>query len=112
MAAVLVVIGLYHAAGLTIPAFARIAYPPNYPPLRHIVFIVIDAASAYLFLIRPRWLIWAFLILAAQVLYSHGTHTVQTWQESHQINWVDPTVIAITLYGLTILYLDRGHARS
>jgi hypothetical protein len=107
MAAMLVIVALYHTAGLTIPAFAKIAYPATYPPLRHVAFILIDAAFGYLFLIRPWWLIWPSLILTAQVLNSHGGHATQVWRRSHQINWADPAAIAITLYGLTILYLDR-----
>lgn len=109
MAVLSIIVALYHTAALTIPAFARIAYTPTYPPLRHVVFILITVATAYLCLIRARWLIWPYLVLTVQVLYSHGVRAVQIWQTSHQINWADPVVIAITLYGLTILSLDRLH---
>jgi len=109
MAVILLAIALYHTAALTIPAFAGIAYPANYPPLRHIVFILTNIVAAWLFLSRPRWMLWPVLILVAQAFYSHGGHAVQTWQRNRQIDWVDPTVIAITLFGLTILCLDRLH---
>ncbi len=107
MAVILACIGLYHAAALAIPAFAAAAYPTGYPASRHIAFITIDILTAYLFLIRPRWLIWPCLILAAQVFYSHGLHASQVWRQNHRMDWADSVPIAVALYGLTILCLDR-----
>jgi hypothetical protein len=53
MAAGFALAALYHLAALTIPAFAKMAYPPLYPSLRHVVFVIVDSLGAFLFLVRP-----------------------------------------------------------
>ena len=110
LAAGFAVAALYHVAALVIPAFARLAYPPAYPALRHIVFVAIDAALASLFLSRPRWLIWPYAILTVQVLQGHGVRLWQTWEQERGIQWIDAITVFGTLLGLALLVADRREA--
>ncbi len=112
LAAATLVIGLYHLAALTIPAFAQIAYPPNYPALRHIVFIFIDILFAYLFLANRRILLWPYLLVTAQVLYSHGSRAGRWWIIDHRVDWISLIFIPAVLMGLAFLWHDRKAAHS
>ena len=109
MAAGFTLAGLYHLAALAIPAFARVAYPPMYSALRHVIFVIVDSLGAWLFLRRPRWLIWPYLVLTLQVLQGHGVRAWQTLVNEHQINWIDAVTVLGVLLGLISLLLDRAH---
>jgi len=98
---------LYHAAALSIPVFLKAAYPAMYPPLRNVAFIIVNSLAAFLFLKRPRWLIWPYLVLTAQVLQGHGVQLWQTWVDVHQINWIDVIFVSGVLLGLVLLILER-----
>jgi hypothetical protein len=98
---------LYHAAALSIPAFAKAAYPATYQPLRHVAFIIVNSVPAFLFLKRPRWFIWPYLVLTAQVLQGHGVRLWHTWVDAHQINWIDVIVVSGVLLGLVLLLQER-----
>src|ERR1700733_5636015 len=89
MAVIFGLAALYHAAALFIPAFAKAAYPATYPPLRHVAFVIVNSLAAFLFLKRPRWFIWPYLVLTVQVLQGHGGRLWRAWGDEHQINWVD-----------------------
>jgi hypothetical protein len=107
MAVGFAVAALYHGTALAVPSFAKAAYPADYPLWRHVVFIVVDGAGAYLFLKRPVWLIWPYLLLTVQVLQGHGVRLVRTWTQMHQIQWVDVITVAGILLGLGLLLMDR-----
>jgi hypothetical protein len=98
---------LYHVAALSSPAFAKAAYAPTYPTLRHVTFVAVDILGAILFLRRPRWLIWPYLILTLQVLQGHGVRGWQTLVREHQINWIDAVTVSCVLLGLILLLIDR-----
>ena len=76
---------IYHLAALAIPTFARVAYPPTYPVLRHVAFVIVDSLVALLFLSRPRWFIWPYVLLTLQVLQGHGVRAWQTWVQEREI---------------------------
>jgi peptidoglycan/LPS O-acetylase OafA/YrhL len=103
---------LYHAAALSIPAFTKAAYPATYPPLRHVAFIMVNSLAAFLFLKRPRWLIWPYMVLTAQVLQGHGVRLRQTWVDAHKINWIDVIVVCGVLLGLVLLLQERKEKRN
>ena len=107
MAVIFGLAALYHAAALSIPAFAKAAYPATYPPLRHVAFAIVNSLAAFLFLKRPRWFIWLYLVLTAQVLQGHGVRLWRTWVDEHQINRIDVMVIAGVLLGLALLLQER-----
>jgi hypothetical protein len=98
---------LYHLTALLIPAFAKIAYPLTYPTLRHITFIMLDGLAALLFLLRPRWFIWPYLVLTVQVLQGHAVRGYQNWVQKHQLNWIDTITVFGVFMGLVLLVLDR-----
>jgi hypothetical protein len=112
MAAIFGLAVLYHAAALSIPAFAKTAYPATYPPLRHVAFVIVNSLAAFLFLKRPRWLIWPYLVLTLQVLQGHGARLWRTWVDEHQINWIDVIVISGVLLGLALLLQERAGKRN
>jgi len=98
---------IYHVAALAIPAFANMAYPRTYPPVRHITFVVVDSLTGLLFLSRPRWFIWPYLLLTVQILQGHGLGGWRTWVNKHQVNWIDAVTVFGALLGLVLLLLDR-----
>ncbi len=112
MAVIFVLAVLYHAAALSIPGFAKAAYPATYPPLRHVAFVIVNSLAAFLFLKRPRWFIWPYLVLTAQVLQGHGVRLWQTWVDAHQINWIDVIVVSGVLLGLVLLLRERIDQRN
>jgi hypothetical protein len=100
------VAALYHVAALAIPAFGKMAYAATYPPLRHIAFIILDSLTSLLFLSRPRWFIWPYLLLTVQILQGHGVRGWQTWVGKNQVNWIDAITVFGALLGLALLALD------
>jgi hypothetical protein len=101
------VAALYHATALVVPAFAAVAYPPDYPAIRHIVFIAIDGSFAWLLIRRPPWLVWPYLILAIQVLSGHGRSAWEQWQTQRTIDWVSVFVSIGVPLTLALLIADR-----
>lgn len=103
---------MYHVAALAVPAFARTAYPPTYPPVRHIAFVMVDSLTSFLFLARPRWFIWPYVALTVQILQGHGLRGWQTWLDKHQLNWIDAITVFGALLGLALLLFDRLNGKS
>jgi hypothetical protein len=103
---------LYHAAALTVPAFASLTYPRAYPWWRHVIFIAIDGSLAWLLRRPPDWLVWPLSALTAQVLYSHGLGGWHAWQQTDHVNWIDPASIIGILCVLGIVLADRRERRA
>jgi hypothetical protein len=97
----------YHAAALSVPAFAAITYPPDYPAIRHVVFIVIDGTVAWLLLRRPWWLVWAYAVLTIQVLNGHGRAAWLAWRRAEGVHVVDVCVSLGVVATLLLLIAER-----
>ncbi len=97
----------WHVTAMAIPSLAATAYPSAYPAWRHIVFIQINLVFAWLFLLRPRWFIWPYILLVMQVVYSHGTAAWALWHQETRVDWISLVVIAAALVGLSLLIQDR-----
>jgi hypothetical protein len=104
-------VGLYHLAALTVPEFGRVAYSANYPPARHMVFIAINFAFAWLMRSGAMWLIWPYSLAMLQVMVAHGTHVWQTWQEQRHFEWTSVTVMVAVIVGFGLLWTDRQARR-
>jgi len=100
-----------HASALALPRFAAAAYSPAYPAWRHIVFIAVDSAVAWLFLRRPRWFVWAYAVLTAQVLYSHGGAAWTAWHRDGHLSWIDAAAIVAVPLGLAVLVTEHGSSK-
>ena len=100
-----------HAAALAVQTFAAATYPPAYPAWRHGVFIAINATAAVLFLVRPRWFVWAFAVLTAQVIYSHGGSAWASWQRDGQVAWIDAAALVAIPLALVLLVIDYRSRR-
>ena len=97
---------VYHATALTVPAFAKIAYPLDYPALRHVIFITINGSLVWLFLWRPIWLVWPYAVLTAQVIQSHGGAAWMLWQTQRRIDWISVLAVVAVPLCLLLLALD------
>jgi len=97
---------MIHVLGLTMPAFAAANYP-GYPAWRHGVFIAIDLSAAWLFLRRPAWFVWAYLVLTLQVFYSHGGSAWTSWQRDGRVRWLDLAALVAIPLALALLIADR-----
>jgi hypothetical protein len=95
-----------HAVALAVPAFMTAAYPPTYPPVRHAVFVLIDSTAAWLFLRRPRWFVWAYGVLTAQVIFSHGGAAWASWQRAGRVAWIDAAALVAIPLALALLVVD------
>jgi hypothetical protein len=109
-AGAVVAVGI-HVAALAIPAFGAAHYP-GYPAWRHVVFVAIDAAAAWLFLRRPAWFVWAFGALTLQVLYSHGGSAWSSWQRDGHVRWIDAAALIAIPVALVLLVMDHRARRS
>jgi hypothetical protein len=101
-----------HAAALAVPAFGAAAYPPPYPVWRHGVFIAINLSAAWLFLRRPSWFVWAYAVLTAQVLYSHGGSAWTSWQRDGRVTSIDAAALIAIPLALVLLVMDYRRTRS
>jgi hypothetical protein len=99
-----------HAAALTVPAVAAL-YPATYPAWRHALFVAIDLTLAVLFLRRPRWFVWVYAVVTAQVLAGHGRAAWTSWQSGGHVQLLDVLAIVAVPIGLVLLVIDR-RARS
>jgi hypothetical protein len=95
-----------HLAALAVPAFGIAAYPPTYPAWRHVLFVAINLTLAALFLRRPAWFVWAFAVLTAQVIYSHGGAALASWQRDGRIRWIDAVALVAVPLALGLLVTD------
>ena len=74
---------LFHVSTLFDPSLGEAS-----PPWRHALFVVLNGTFAALFAWRPRWLVWAYLPLAAQQTWSHGAELVASpapWHEAQSL---------------------------
>ena len=79
--------GLYHLYGL----IATLA-DPNLAAF-HAAFVVIDPVTAYLLLRRPDWFTYAFAVLTAQQIYSHGTEALIAWRANAVVDYVSLFIV-------------------
>lgn len=100
----------FHAVSMVSPAVARLEYEPTYPPSRHLVFIGINLALVWLFLRRPRWFVFAFALLTAQILNGHGRAAWALWRMEGRLEWISIVVSAGALVILALLIVDRHAA--
>lgn len=92
----------FHAAAIVSETVSRLEYAPSYPIWRHLLFVVIDTSCASLFLRRPRWFVWAFFLLALQILNGHGLVVWTQLAERRPVDWLS---VAVTLYAPIALWL-------
>lgn len=98
---------LFHVASLMSPRIAALEYEPDYPVWRHLVFIGIGAANIWLFQRRPRWFVWAYAVLTAQVLHSHGLGAWRVWRNGGGIDWISVGISIVAPAALYLLIVDR-----
>jgi len=97
----------FHATAVASPSIARLEYAATYPAWRHVVWIGIDASLAFLLLRRPRWLVWVFGLLTAQVLNSHGRGAWQMWSNGHGLDWISVAVVVAVPTITWMLIIER-----
>ena len=101
---------LYHLAALLIPQFGRLAYSPDYPRWRHLVFILLDLLFAKLLLMRPKWLVWPLAALTLQVLLGHALPAWELWKQQQRIDWISIVVVAGVLAAFALITTDSLRA--
>jgi hypothetical protein len=100
-AAAFAVVAFFHAAALVLPEI-----DPS-PAWRHALFTGINGAYAMAFATRPRWLILAFLPLAAQQAASHGSSFVRALSAG-TLDWKSAIVLAALPALAWVAYGARG----
>lgn len=98
---------LFHIASLFNPRIAAIEYEPGYPIWRHLVFIAIGLANVWLFRRRPRWFVWAYALLTAQVLQSHGLGAWRVWRNGGGLDLISVGISIVAPAALWLLIADR-----
>ena len=91
-------------------------FPAKFPPLpawRHLLFVGINAASAVFVTTRPRWFVFAFAVLCAQQLVSHGADAWRAWTDMGRVDVASLAVLAIMPLALAALAIDAlGERRA
>jgi hypothetical protein len=79
---------------------------------RHALFVAIDFLFAGLLLLRPRWLVFPFLVLTVHSLYSHGSHAWMWWRSERRVDWLSLGVVIIMPIMLAVLIVERRKRNS
>jgi hypothetical protein len=98
---------LFHGTAIVSERVARLEYAPAYPLWRHLLFIAVDASCAWLFIRRPKWFVWAFLVLTIQILNSHGRVVWTLLMEKRPMDWLSVAATLSAPIALWLLVLDR-----
>jgi len=77
---------------------------PGYPPLRHLVFVVVNLLLAYFMIKRSKYVLPFLAVLVMQQLYSHGGSLMRHYSEEHALNYIDLFVV-IFLPSLLFAYV-------
>lgn len=80
---------IYHCAGFIKPSL--VPYSPHW---RHGLFIVINITGIWLMLSRPSWLVFPFVAITIQQIYSHGRRIIE-WANNNKIDWISIAVIVL-----------------
>jgi len=107
-----VVAGTFHLAAMVNPAIARIEYDSTYPAWRHVLFIAINGAVAWLLIRRPRWFVWPFALLTIHVVAGHGYWAWHVWTFERRVDWISFAVVIATPAILALLFIDRQDRNS
>lgn len=107
-----IVAATFHGLSMLFPAVSRLEYEPDYPSWRHVLFIGINLAVAWLFQVRPRWFVWAYGALTVQVLTSHGWGAIRIWLTERRVDWISVAVSIGAPLLLLALIVERRSARS
>lgn len=97
---------LAHFAGFVAGAF-RPELLRGYPLWRHAIFTVVDLATAYIALRRPRLLLAALLLFLTQQLFSHGAAVWDAWTVSRPVDWWGGAVLAFLIVAVVLSARDR-----
>ncbi len=98
---------LFHAAALLYPPLDR-----SSPAWRHALFIAINLVAAAGLVRRPRGFGFAFAVLTAQQLASHGGAALRAWRDAHRIDVASLAVLVVMPIALAALVRTsrRHHA--
>jgi hypothetical protein len=95
-----------------VPAFAAATYAPTYPSVRHLAFIAINLACAWLIVARPRWFVFAYALLMIQVLNGHGAEAWRAWRATQSLHVVDLLVSVGVVLTFVLLVVDAFDTRT
>ena len=98
--------GLHHLYEYFIPELR-----PDYPPLRHIVFLALNLVLAYFMVNRSKYFLPFLFLISAQQLYGHGGNIMQNWSSDKPILYTDWAVVLVIPMLLLIYSYDvlRGN---
>jgi hypothetical protein len=74
----------------------------------HGAFVIIDTTMAFLFWLRPRWLVLPFVVLTVQQIYSHGEAAWSAWKTSGTLDGIS-LFIALFMPALLVLLVYDVH---
>lgn len=96
---------IYHAIGIFFPVNEA-------PPRRHAVFVGINVLLAACLIKRPVFFLPLFALLMLQQMYGHGKFLIDTWNQSHSIDWPSVFVLIFFPIALWALWLDYKDKRT
>jgi hypothetical protein len=103
---------LYHSVAVVIPAFGRYAYPSTYPLWRHVGFIAINVTLGSMLIARSNFLLWAFVLLTAQIYSGHGVSLWAAWTREGRIALIDLISVIGSTAIVVLLVIDRRTTRG
>jgi hypothetical protein len=95
------VAGVYHLVGFINPNL--VVQSPHW---RHGLFIIINLIGVCLILTRPSWIVYPFLLMTIQVIFSHGTRALKWWN-NNKIDWISLMVIVLMPIILSLIVYEQ-----
>ena len=89
-AACFVAAGAHHLYEYFVPELR-----PDYPPMRHVVFLCINLVLAILMVRRTKWFLPFLFLISAQQLYGHGANIIQSFYSSKAALYADWFVVLL-----------------
>ena len=75
-------------------------------PVRHLVFVAINAGVGWYVIKRPLWLLPAYVVLVVQQTHGHGGRALRWWVNEGRVDVLSGAVLLALYGGLVLLVLD------
>lgn len=66
---------------------------PEYPPLRHIVFLVLNFGLAFMMIKRTKYFVPILLLISLQQLYGHGGSLLSSLSSGSNVLYTDVVIV-------------------
>ncbi len=83
-----VIAGLHHLYEFFVPELR-----PEYPPLRHIIFVVLNLGLAFMMIKRTKYFVPILLLISLRQLYGHGGSLLSSLYNGSNVLYTDVVIV-------------------